>query len=209
MHQIFIACFILFLLLLAVFYLGQYFIAYYLGIFIVLFTIIFLLFIFQEFFRVVFFGNAPYVTSSKKLIRKIIDSVDFKDDSVVYELGCGDARFLRELVKRHKVQAFGYEYFLVPYLLARIYNFLTRNKVKIYFQDIAKADLSAVDYVYCYLIVKQMDVLEKKFQRELKPGALVISNTFSFKNWQPEKVIVLNENKKYKLSNKLYLYRKV
>ncbi len=209
MYQVFFVCFSWFLLLLAAFYLGLYSIAYYLGIIIVVFTTFFLLFILQEFFRVVIRGNAPYVTSSKKFIRKIIDSVDFKEGALVYELGCGDARFLRELVKKHNVQAIGYEYFLVPYLIARFFNFFSRNKVKIYFKDISKVDLSEADYIYCYLMVKQMDVLEKKLQQELKPGALVISNTFVFKTWQPEKVIVLDENKNYKLSNKIYLYRKV
>ena len=34
----------------------------------------------------------------------------------------------------------------------------------------------------------QSKLLEEKLRAELKPGSRVISNTFKFPNWQPEKV---------------------
>jgi SAM-dependent methyltransferase len=161
-----------------------------------------------EVFRVIFRGNAPYVRSSSKMIKRILQEIDFREGAIVYDLGCGDGRFLRELVRRKKVRAVGYEYFFLPYALARIFNFIHRKKIKIYYKNFFKADLSDADYVFCYLIGDEMKKLEEKLQRELKPGAFVVSNTFAFKNWQLERLVTIKEGTKGRLNNNLYIYRK-
>ncbi|MFA5188211.1 MAG: class I SAM-dependent methyltransferase [Patescibacteria group bacterium] len=161
-----------------------------------------------ECYRVLFVGNAPYVPTRKKLINKILEAVDFKEKALVYELGCGSAKFLRSLAKTKDIQAIGYEYFIMPYIFARLYCLLANRNVKIYYQDFFKADLSQADYIFCFLIDKEMARLEGKLIAELKPGALVISNTFKFTNWEPIKIVALNENKKLSLNNRVFIYRK-
>ncbi|MBD3359422.1 MAG: hypothetical protein GF365_01805 [Candidatus Buchananbacteria bacterium] len=195
-------------ILLLLYHLQLYFIALYFSYFIIFTTLIILIFIFIEVYRVIFKGHAPYICSSNKLIKKIIKEINFKPNSVVYDLGCGDGRFLRQLKKHKQIQGIGYEYFLMPYIIGQIYNLFSKNKVKIKLKNFFKADLSQADYVFCYLITDEMAKLEKKLKQELKPGALVISNTFKFKNWQPENFIVINEKRKNALSNKLYIYKK-
>jgi SAM-dependent methyltransferase len=197
----------LFLLLTALTMLGWFNIVLPLAIFVICATIIFIFLWLYEVYRVLIKGYAPYVRSSKKLIERILQEIDFKDNATVYDLGCGDGRFLRQLAKRKKVKAVGYEYFSVPYLLAQVYNFFSKNKVKFYYRDFFKANLADADYVFCYLITREMAPLEEKLKKELKPGALVIANTFQFKNWQAEKSIILDEAKRTALSNKLYFYR--
>jgi SAM-dependent methyltransferase len=177
-----------------------------------LLTLLTLFFVFilllVEIYKVLFLGNAPYVPSSKKLIDKILQEIDFKENSLVYELGCGNAKFLRKLAKQKNVQAIGYEYFIIPFLLAKLLTFLNGNRIKIYCQDFFKVDLSQADYIFCFLISQEMLRLETKLAKELRPGALVISNAFQFKSWQPEKIIILDQNKKTGLNNKIYIYRK-
>lgn len=209
MIQVFAVIAILFLLVAVSFYLANYILAYYLIWLVLILLILLCVFLLQEFVRVIIKRNAPFVSSNNKFVKKVADLGGFKEGDVVYELGCGDARFLREVANRYKVKAIGYEYSVIPYLLAIFYNFITRSKVKVYYKDIAKANLADADYVYCYLMNKQMAVLEQRFLKELKPGAIIISNTFQFKTWRPEKSIVLDENKKYHLSNNLYFYRVV
>jgi len=205
--------------LLLLYYYGLYFAALYLAYFIMIFCVLALVLLITHFYRVVILGNAPYIRTGKKLIERIIQEIDFsakggsasggKANARVYELGSGDGRFLRALAKKKKVQAVGYENFILPYVLSRIFKFLTHSDVNIWYQDFFRADLSQADYVFCYLIGRQMDNLEAKLQKELKPGALVISNTFKFKNWPLAKEIIIDPKKKYSLSNKIYLYRKV
>jgi 16S rRNA A1518/A1519 N6-dimethyltransferase RsmA/KsgA/DIM1 with predicted DNA glycosylase/AP lyase activity len=144
-----------------------------------------------------------------KLINRVIAEIPFRENAVVYELGSGDGRFLRNLAKSKKVQAIGYENFIVPYVIGRIFNYFTHSTVESHYGDFYKADLSKADYIFCYLVPNQMDKLEAKLQKEAKPGTLIISNTFKFKNWPLEKEIILNEKNQISLSNKIYLYRKV
>jgi SAM-dependent methyltransferase len=195
-------------ILLLLYYLQLYFIALYFSCFLIFIILIVLILIFIEAYRVIFKGHAPYICSSNKLIKKIIKEINFKQNSVVYDLGCGDGRFLRRLKKYKQINGVGYEYFILPYIIGQIYNLFSKNKVKIKLKNFFKADLSKADYVFCYLITDEMVKLEKKLKQELKPGALVISNTFKFKNWQPKKFIVIDEKRKKTLSNKLYIYKK-
>jgi len=161
-----------------------------------------------EAYKVVFIGNAPYVRSKKRLIARILKEINFKEGAKVYDLGCGDGKFIRTLVQKVAIKAVGYEYFFMPYLLARLFNFFQKDKVKFIYKDFFKANLEDADYIFCYLMPKEMERLEKKLLKELRPGTIVISNTFQFKTWAPENIIILDDKKKSGLSNKIYIYRK-
>jgi hypothetical protein len=195
--------------LLALFYSGFVLASLYLAYFIMVFCVFALVILLVHFYRVIILGNAPYIRTGKKLIYRVIDEIDFKENAKVYELGSGDGRFLRALAKKKKVQAVGFENFILPFTISRIAGFLTKSKVDIRYQDLFKADLADADYIFCYLIPKQMDKLEIKLQKELKPGTLIISNTFKFKNWPLEKQIIINPKNNFGLSNKINIYRKV
>ncbi len=194
--------------LLFLFYLGFLNAALYLAIFIILIILIVLPFFFLEVYRVIFKANAPYLCTSRKLIKRILKEIDFKEKAVVYDLGCGDGRFLRELIKNKDINVIGFEYFIIPYLLAKFYNFFAKKKIRIKYQDFFKADLSKADYIFCFLITEEMVALAKKLKKEAKPGAIIISNTFKFVNWQPEQIIILDKKKKGSLNNKIYIYKR-
>jgi hypothetical protein len=49
-------------------------------------------------------------------------------------------------------------------------------------------DLSEYDLLLVYCPTHVMDQLEPKLKAELKPGARVISNYFTFPTWQPVRV---------------------
>jgi len=200
--------FVLFLVLVGLAYFGFWQITIYFGLAIIIFFWIMLLFWLNEIIKVFVKGNAPYVRTSKKMIRQILAEIEFKDNALVYDLGCGDGRFGRELVKQKNVQVIGFEYFIVPYLLGHLINLFSKNKIKIKLKDFFKEDLSKADYIFCYLIDKEQSRLEEKLKKELKPGAIVISNTFEFKNWQPLKIIKIDKAKKTGLSHFVYVYRK-
>lgn len=161
-----------------------------------------------EFYYVVFKKNAPYIRTGKSFIKRIIKEFDFQPQDKVYELGCGDARFLRELVKKKKCRAIGIEYSLVPYLIANILNLFSRQKIKLIYKNLFKADLSDADYIFVYLLPEQMERFEQKFHDKLKLGVTIISNTFKFKDWQPEKEFLADEDSEKALSNKVFVYVK-
>jgi 16S rRNA A1518/A1519 N6-dimethyltransferase RsmA/KsgA/DIM1 with predicted DNA glycosylase/AP lyase activity len=160
--------------------------------------LIFALFFVIQFYNMVFRGFAPFISSTKGLVKKILESIEVKAGSKIYELGSGKATFLREAEKKFPDSQFiGIEYSFLPYLLSRIQLSLTKSKIKIKKENIFKTDLHEADIIYCYLNIKTMAELEKKFISECKPGAQIISNVFQLPNQTAEKVLEENANKVY------------
>ena len=169
-------------------------------------AIIFLFFAIYSFGFFSTLNSAPFVRISKNTIPKIIELLDIKDDSVVYDLGCGDGRVLLECYKYNpKAQYIGIERSTIPYILARI---KTRgiDKIKILRGDFLKKDLSQATHLFLYLLPKTMDGLLPKLEKELASETKLISYNFSFLRKQPEKTIKFL-NPKQKRSRLLYLYR--
>jgi len=59
---------------------------------------------------------------------------------------------------------------------------------KILYRDLWKYDLSDADVIYFFLMPSKMNRLRKKFEKELKPGARVISYVWPIEGWTPIKV---------------------
>ena len=53
--------------------------------------------------------------------------------------------------------------------------------------------LDGAEVIVCYLFPEGMRSLKDKFEEELKPNTLIISNTFRLAGWEPEEVITLND----------------
>ncbi len=58
--------------------------------------------------------------------------------------------------------------------------------------------------VVCYLYPGAMRKLKDKFEQELAPGTLVVSNTFSISGWKPINVIDTHDL----YNTHIYLYEK-
>ena len=71
--------------------------------------------------------------------------------------------------------------------------------------DFFKADFSGADAVLTYLTLSLMHPLKRKFESELKPGAMVICNTFPVPGWIPTREETI-QNFVYEL--KVYTYRR-
>jgi 16S rRNA A1518/A1519 N6-dimethyltransferase RsmA/KsgA/DIM1 with predicted DNA glycosylase/AP lyase activity len=160
--------------------------------------LVFAIFFIVQFYNMVFRGFAPFISSTRGLTKKILESAEIKASSKIYELGSGKATFLREAENKFPDAEFiGIEYSFLPYLLSRMQLSLAKSKIKIKKENIFKADLHDADVIYCYLNIKTMAELEKKFMAECKPGTQIISNVFQLPNKTAEKVLEDNGNKVY------------
>ena len=134
-------------------------------------------------------GGAVFTTTHRSKIKKILEVVHMNPGQVVYDLGCGDGRFLIAAEKTYKVKAVGFEINPWAYLLSRLRVGLYQASVSIHFQDFWAADLSKADVVFCYLFPDVMERLREKLSKELRAGAKVISCNFEIPGWRPEKII--------------------
>jgi len=156
----------------------------------------YLVFSVSQFYNVVFRGYAPFVSTDHETFRKIIAEIEIKDGAVVYELGCGRARFLRLIEKRFlNTKLIGIENSASLYFLTELGRELQGSKISILKKDFFKLDLSAADIIYCYLNNATMKKLGEKFKNECKAGTQIISRSFPIHDFTPEKVLIIRYKK--------------
>jgi len=158
-----------------------------------------------------FKNKVPFVTASNAVLKDIAKALEVKDNSVVYDLGCGDGRILIYLSRLNpKARYIGIENNVLPILLARAESFLnkkkTGNDVEIINGDFFKQDLRNATHIFTYLYPNIMDELLPKFEEEFKPGTRLVSLSFKFASKNPISEIDLKRSK-YKLGRKLYIYQ--
>jgi predicted RNA methylase len=108
-------------------------------------------------------------------------------DDVVYDLGCGDGRVIITAARRFGARAVGIEIDPFRYLWCQMFISILglRRRVSVIFGDFFRQDLSNADVVTCYLLQDTNQKLVLKLQKEMRPGARVVSNTFTFVGLDP------------------------
>lgn len=147
--------------------------------------------------------EAPFFLTGNKIIKDILINSNIKEGARIYELGCGNAKFLRALKKRYpEAELIGIEKFPFAYWLAKIQNKISGQNIKILKKDFYKVNLSEADVIYCFLNKHAMAELEKKIYKECKPETLVISYQFSLPNKKHYKLIDKNNKR-----NRIFFYK--
>jgi len=132
--------------------------------------------------------GVPFVNSKKKVIFSIMKEIKIEPGKNFYDLGCGDGRVISYLGKNNPQANFiGYE--KNPSLVWAAKIFRKFPNVRYENKDFFKVDLSNADYIFLFLFPELMDKLLPKLEKELKPGAIVISNSFKFSKKLPSKAI--------------------
>lgn len=155
-------------------------------------------------------AKVPFISVPTVILGDIAHALAIDDMSVVYDLGCGDARVLSYLAKQNRKATYiGIENGGFPALLARVITGWNKKRgqgtVQILQKDFFTEDLSRATHIFLYLYPNVMDDLLPKFDKELKKGTRVVSATFTFTQKQPIAEIDLQRSK-YKLARKLYVY---
>lgn len=136
------------------------------------------------------FIGAPFVPAPQAIAEKMIAAANLKKGMTVLDPGCGDARMLITACKHTPgVKGIGYELFFIAYLLAYWRTRHYRKQIKLFFRNSDYADLSKVDVMFCYMLVKPLARNSAKYKKEMKKGAKIISYAFEIEGWKPIKVI--------------------
>lgn len=132
------------------------------------------------------------------------------DAKTFYDLGCARGTLSLRLKKILPcLDIYGVDNGAVRIFFAKLKSKILRRKPYFKKQDIFKTDLRDADVVYTYLWYDLMPILEKKLQKELKQGAIVITNTSHFQDWQSvEKVVTYPEIPKTPDFETLFVYVK-
>jgi SAM-dependent methyltransferase len=141
-------------------------------------------------------SDAPFVTTFSFKINPILKTAGVKKGTVFYELGSGDGRVVLAAAQIG-ARSTGIE----QSWLRVWYSRYKARKLKLSNADFIHGNVFTrayypADVVYIYLLQSAVEKLEKKLQTELKPGAIVITQSFHFKNWPPFKKIEPTEEEK-------------
>ncbi len=136
-------------------------------------------------------GASPMPTSP--VVRETILAVlPAEIDGPIYELGAGWGGLAMALAGRYRASPVrGFEVSILPWAFSRarllVPRLLARERPNLSFQlkNFLRADLSQAALVVCFLTPPIMEKLKPKLEAELQAGALVVSNTFAFRGWQP------------------------
>lgn len=133
-------------------------------------------------------GTSPMPTLAAAR-REILAQVPPEASGTIAELGCGWGSLAVPLARRHpQCRVVGFELSPVPWAVSAARRRLAGlPNLEIRRADFFDASLEGASIVICYLFPGAMERLRAKFERELPPGALVISNTFAVPGWAPER----------------------
>jgi hypothetical protein len=134
-------------------------------------------------------GISP-TPSSGKQTKAILRMIPADISGNVYDLGSGWGTLALAVAKHlPQCQVIGFESSPIPYAISVILASLSHARnLKFLRLDFLKTSLADAKLVLCYLYPGGMQKLKPKLERELSPGTLVISNTFSIPGWAPAEV---------------------
>lgn len=122
--------------------------------------------------------------SLKPHIQAAFDLLDLEKGQIIYDLGCGDGRFLAQAAKRG-YKAVGFELnpfmFAISWVTTRRY----RKNIKVHFANYWNQDISKADAVFVFLLTKYMAKLDAKIKQECKPDLKLASHTFKIPGKKP------------------------
>lgn len=145
----------------------------------------------------------------RRAVKKVLKS-DVIDQGlqpkIVYELGCGWGPLVVDAAKvfpKAKVKGIEFSYLAAQFSKLRAKIWSLKN-VEIIRGDFFKQDLSDADVIIFYMLEVILERLGPKFEQELKPGTIIVSNTFVISGWTP---VQTHEIVKKPIPLNVYVYK--
>ncbi len=147
--------------------------------------------------------RVPLYLSNQTTIQAVTDLLPPRsvEQRVVMDLGSGLGDMVVGLAKRRDdIRVIGLETAPLSYALSKLRLILsTRQNAEILWRDIWAQDLGEADIVYAFLSTQPMTRLLRQARKQMRPGTMLISNSFVPKDDAPNSVIELKDGRKTQL----------
>jgi len=128
--------------------------------------------------------GAPYVPTSQKDVKKILEEAQLKKNSTFLELGCGDGRIVRTAVQKYGVKGLGVDINPIVLTFARMWTYFQKLKeIKFIQKNILNISFREYDTIYIFLMPEFIRKIEPKMSSEIPQTSLVISHWFKIPGW--------------------------
>ena len=134
---------------------------------------------------------APYVPTPEDVVDRMLTLAEVTPEDVVLDLGSGDGRIPIRAAQKYGARGIGVD--IDPRRIeesqANARKAGVEDRVEFKLGDALKTDVSAATVVTLYLLSSSNAKLRPILQRQLKPGARVVSHAFSMgTDWPADKI---------------------
>jgi SAM-dependent methyltransferase len=133
---------------------------------------------------------APYVPSPSEVVDRMLTLAKVTRTDVVYDLGCGDGRIVIAAAKKFGARGVGVDIDpqRINESIANARKAGVEKLVTFKLQDAMKTDVSEATVVTLYLLSFANVQLRPILEKQLKPGARIVSHNFGMGNWEPDEI---------------------
>ena len=133
-------------------------------------------------------ADVVYEPTPLGVVDTLLAAAEVGGKDVVYDLGCGDGRFLVGAARRGAVGVgFDLNYNLLEWATANALAERVDSKVSFEGRDLFTVNMSPASVVTLYLLPALNLKLRPKLWKELAVGARVVSNAFDMGDWAPDR----------------------
>ena len=137
-------------------------------------------------------GKAPdvrYVPTPDGVVIEMLQTARVTQNDTVYDLGCGDGRFVITAAKIFGARGVGVDIdpFRVQESRENARKAGVTDRVRFIEQDLFQTDIGEATVVALYLSADLNLKLRPKLFQELKPGTRILSHEFSMGDWKPDR----------------------
>ncbi len=153
--------------------------------------IIILLFIFLPVWILwTFFIGAGWQPTSRRVVKKMLDLAELEPGDILYDLGSGDGRILKEACKSYGAYSVGLEADPLRVLWSRLnlrFSGLS-DMSHVTWGNFFNYHIGDASVVTIFLWRETNERLKAKFQEELKPGTRIVSYYWKIEGWKPKNI---------------------
>ena len=141
--------------------------------------------------------DVHFVPTDTTKVREMLTAAAVSATDVVYDLGCGDGRFVITAVKKYKAKR-GVCVDIDPVRIKESRSNADTagvvSKIRFVEGDLFEQDLSEASVVTLYLLPSLNVRLRPKLFDELRPGTRVVSNAFDMGDWKADSTMTIKTN---------------
>lgn len=149
---------------------------------------------------------APFVPTPHSVVKKMLELAQVDRHDRIYDLGSGDGRIVIMAAQKFHAEAVGVELDeeLFKQSSAQITALGLEKRANILHANMYEVELRPATVVTLYLLTSVNERLRPLLEKQLRPGARVVSHDFQIPGWKPDKTETVTSETG--IPHTLYLY---
>ena len=152
---------------------------------------------------------APFLPTPMCVVDKMLELAEVDENDIIYDLGCGDGRIVITAAKKYGAHGVGLDIF--PQWVKKSRENARKagvdSIVEFRLEDATRADISEATVIALYLLPESNDLLRPILEKQLKPGACVVTHNYHIPGWASKEICVASLKDDYGKEHAVFLYR--